>query len=114
MERIRTLLDDWDPDPLTVATWIVKSLTTGAPPDGAESSTASAVRVSVTSFSFWVGFHLLKEEANCTPQDFRVGAREAASGERVGNGEAGTSHAASGPAGKRPAAADHRDEETPS
>src|SRR3954451_4845736 len=55
MERIRTLLDDCDPDPFTVATWIVKSLTTGAPPDGAASRTASAVRVSVTSFSLgWI------------------------------------------------------------
>src|SRR5258706_11446287 len=69
MERIRTLLDDWDPDPLTVATWIVRSLTTGAPPDGAASSTASAVRVSVTSFSFGVGFHQL-EEANCNSLHF--------------------------------------------
>src|SRR5436309_2740756 len=85
MERIRTLLDDWDPDPLTVATWIVKSLTTGAPPDAAESSTASAVRVSVTSFSLWVGFHLFKEEANCTPEDFSDG--RAGGGERRAGGQ---------------------------
>ena len=29
MERIRTLLAVWLPEPLTVATWMLKSLTTG-------------------------------------------------------------------------------------
>src|ERR1700730_12180721 len=48
MERIRTLFDDCDPDPFTVATWIVKSFTTGAPPPATSSSTAVAVRLSDT------------------------------------------------------------------
>src|SRR5438445_9247034 len=52
MERINTLFEDCDPDPLTVATWMVKSLTIGAPADGASSITASAVSVSDTSVSF--------------------------------------------------------------
>src|SRR5260370_8569964 len=32
IERIRTLLDDCDPEPLTVATWIVQSFTIDAAP----------------------------------------------------------------------------------
>src|ERR1051326_6652806 len=43
MERINTLFDDCDPDPLTVATWIVQSLTIDAPSAGSFSSTAVAV-----------------------------------------------------------------------
>src|SRR5438552_10214782 len=43
MERIKTLFDDCDPDPLTVATWIVQSLTIDAPSAGSFSSTAVAV-----------------------------------------------------------------------
>src|SRR6266852_9047452 len=43
MERINTLFDDCDPEPLTVATWIVQSLTIDAPPEGSVSSTAVAV-----------------------------------------------------------------------
>src|SRR6266704_6035774 len=30
MDRIRTLFEDCEPEPLTVATWMVKSLTVGA------------------------------------------------------------------------------------
>src|SRR4029079_12180509 len=40
MERIRTLLDDCDPDPFTVATWIVQSLTTLSTPVSSASRTA--------------------------------------------------------------------------
>src|SRR5436853_1946958 len=40
MERINTLFDDCDPDPLTVATWIVQSLTIDAPSARSFSSTA--------------------------------------------------------------------------
>src|SRR5215471_20250027 len=29
MDRMRIVFDDWDPEPLAVATWIEKSLTTG-------------------------------------------------------------------------------------
>src|SRR5260221_804572 len=61
-----------DPDPFTVATWTVKSLTMQAPPDGAASRTASAVRVSVTSFSF-VGEWPSSGEANCSSGDFSLG-----------------------------------------
>src|SRR5436305_15167807 len=50
MERMRTLFDDWEPEPLTVATWMVRSLTIGAAADGS-SSTAVAVSVSDTTFS---------------------------------------------------------------
>ncbi len=52
IERIRTLLDDCDPEPLTVATWIVQSLTIEAAPVRGSSSTAVAVMLSGTSFSF--------------------------------------------------------------
>src|SRR5947209_160927 len=51
MERIRTLFDDCDPEPLTVATWMVRSLTIGAAPAEGSSSTAVAVSVSDTSLS---------------------------------------------------------------
>src|SRR6266849_5300162 len=43
MERINTLLDDCDPDPLTVATWIVQSLTTLPTPAASASRTALMV-----------------------------------------------------------------------
>src|SRR6266849_95393 len=43
MERISTLLDDCDPDPLTVATWIVQSLTTLPTPAASASRTALMV-----------------------------------------------------------------------
>jgi hypothetical protein len=52
IERIRTLFDDCDPEPLTVATWIVQSFTTEAAPAAGSSRTAVAVKVSDTSFSF--------------------------------------------------------------
>src|SRR6266852_3722072 len=52
MERIRTLFDDCDPEPLTVATWMVQSLTMEATPVRGSSSTAVAVMLSDTSFSF--------------------------------------------------------------
>src|SRR3954449_1824572 len=56
IERIRTLLEDWEPEPLTVATWIVQSLTVEAPAVTGSSRTAVAVMLSDTSFSFggWV------------------------------------------------------------
>src|SRR5512132_3273732 len=50
IERIRTLLDDCDPEPLTVATWMVRSLVVGSPPRAGGSSTAE-VEASVTSIS---------------------------------------------------------------
>src|SRR5437763_9467379 len=54
MERMRTLFDDCDPEPLTVATWIVQSFTTGPfPPVEGSSRTAVADKVSDTTFSFW-------------------------------------------------------------
>src|SRR5262245_3320944 len=43
MERIRTLFDDCDPEPLTVATWIVQSLTVGRAVVWGSSSTAVMV-----------------------------------------------------------------------
>src|ERR1019366_3355199 len=52
IERIRTLFDDCDPEPLTVATWMVQSLTMEATPARGSSSTAVAVMLSDTSFSF--------------------------------------------------------------
>src|SRR5438552_4826944 len=54
MERIRTLFDDCDPEPLTVATWMVQSLTIGrrASTSGS-SSTAVAV---VESDTGWASF----------------------------------------------------------
>src|SRR5438067_11216182 len=42
MERINTLFDDCDPEPFTVATWILQSFTIDAPPPGPFSSTAVA------------------------------------------------------------------------
>src|SRR5215212_6359569 len=55
MERMRTLFDDCDPEPLTVATWIVQSFTTvPLPPVAGSSSTAVADEVSDTTFSFWL------------------------------------------------------------
>src|ERR1051325_140920 len=55
MERINTLFDDWEPDPLTVATWMVQSLTTDAPSTGSRSRTAVAVWDSDTALSFYLG-----------------------------------------------------------
>src|ERR1043166_3718604 len=55
MERINTLFDDWEPDPLTVATWIVQSLMTDAPSMGSRSRTAVAVWDSDTALSFLFG-----------------------------------------------------------
>src|SRR5471030_313101 len=53
IERIRTLFDDCEPEPLTVATWIVRSLTTGpSPGDQFSSSAAGTIRVSDTLDSF--------------------------------------------------------------
>src|SRR5215213_4359789 len=49
IERIRTLFEDCEPDPLTVATLIVRSLTTGRPALRASSAAAGAMRVSVTT-----------------------------------------------------------------
>src|SRR6266498_267344 len=51
MERIRTLFDDCEPEPLMVATWMVRSLTVGAAAADGSSSTAVAVSVSDTTFS---------------------------------------------------------------
>src|SRR6266566_3069610 len=48
IERIRTLFDDCDPDPLTVATWMVQSLTMGRAATWGSSSTAVAVDPSDT------------------------------------------------------------------
>jgi hypothetical protein len=53
MERISTLFDDCEPEPLTVATWIVKSLTIGAPPAAGSVRTAVAVEVSDTELSLF-------------------------------------------------------------
>src|SRR5207237_8720966 len=53
MERIRTLFDDCDPEPLTVATWIVQSLTTGRAAALGSSSTAVAVSESDTVRPPW-------------------------------------------------------------
>src|SRR2546423_1462984 len=54
MERMRTLFDDCDPEPLTVATWMVQSFTTGPfPPVEGSSRTAVADKVSDTTISFW-------------------------------------------------------------
>src|SRR5438105_2851306 len=55
MERMRTLFDDWEPEPLTVATWMVRSLTIGAAAADGSSSTAVAVSVSDTTFSLLDG-----------------------------------------------------------
>src|ERR671927_505754 len=54
MERMRTLFDDCEPEPLTVATWMVRSLTIGAAAADGSSSTAVAVSVSDTTFSLRV------------------------------------------------------------
>src|SRR5438270_12750526 len=49
IERIRTLFDDCDPEPLTVATWMVQSLTMAARAAvWGSSSTAAAVDPAVT------------------------------------------------------------------
>src|SRR6266566_1185824 len=48
MERINTLFDDCDPEPLTVATWMVQSLTVGRAATWGSSSTADAVDPSDT------------------------------------------------------------------
>src|SRR3954467_249706 len=53
MERISTLFDDCEPEPLTVATWIVKSLTIAAPPAAGSVRTAVAVGVSDTELSLF-------------------------------------------------------------
>src|SRR5436190_21574702 len=53
MERIRTLFDDCDPEPLTVATWIVQSLTTGRAAAFGSSSTAVAIGESDTVSPPW-------------------------------------------------------------
>ena len=55
IERIRTLFDDCEPEPLTVATWMVRSLTVGAAAAAGSSSTAVAVSVSDTTFSLMMG-----------------------------------------------------------
>src|SRR5436190_391016 len=53
IERIRTLFDDCDPDPLTVATWMVQSLTMGRAATWGSSSTAVAVVESDTVVPPW-------------------------------------------------------------
>src|SRR5205085_7683431 len=52
IERINTLFDDCDPDPFTVATWIVQSFTIDAPPSDPVSRTAVAVWDSDTASPF--------------------------------------------------------------
>src|ERR1051326_859048 len=54
MERIRTLFDDCEPEPLTVAQRMVRSLSIGAAGAGGSSRTAVAVSVSDTTFSLRV------------------------------------------------------------
>src|SRR5262245_20364686 len=46
MERMRTVFEDWLPDPLTVATWILKSFTTAL-------DTLSLPRCSSSTTSAW-------------------------------------------------------------
>src|SRR5437764_14053319 len=53
IERIRTLFDDCDPEPLTVATWMVQSLTMGRAAVWGSSSTAVAVVESDTVVPPW-------------------------------------------------------------
>src|SRR5881628_3836172 len=61
MDRMRTLLELCDPEPLTVSTWMVRSLTTGCPDATSSSRTACAAGVSDTQCSFGVicGLHIL-------------------------------------------------------
>src|SRR5438067_777190 len=53
IERIRTLFDDCDPEPLTVATWMVQSLTMGRAAVWGSSSTAVALVESDTIVPPW-------------------------------------------------------------
>src|ERR1051325_2274898 len=89
IERIRTLFDDCDPEPLTVATWMVQSLTMGRAVVWGSSSTAVMVASdtcgssSISGWAFYsVGRPLLAANYNA-PMPPTVGAPLVGLGSRI-------------------------------